>query len=233
MRLNWRDLGTPRADKAHGKPVEITGFPVTVLPTAEADHFLLMAEPGCCQGCVPNNPLAVIEIVADRPLQLGNGALRLSGTWHLSSDLGRLALPATRRGGEAWLLAPRPARGQPALLPARDGDGAGDDGTAVDIHSHTGNLIPTTFNRGSFTPVAEPMRQGGLSIVCLAVVADSPIIKVIERAPSARPRSQAGRALRLQPEVVRAAASDGARAGNVDRAHRCRFARGAGDASRR
>src|SRR5882724_6956612 len=84
MRLNWRDLGTPRADKAHGKPVEITGFPVTVLPTAETDHFLLMAEPGCCQGCVPNNPLAVVEIVADRPLKLGNGALRLSGTWHLS-----------------------------------------------------------------------------------------------------------------------------------------------------
>jgi membrane dipeptidase len=56
MRLSWRDLETPRADKAHGEPVEISGFPVTVLPTAEADHFLLMAEPGCCQGCVPNNP---------------------------------------------------------------------------------------------------------------------------------------------------------------------------------
>ena len=86
MRLNWRDLGMPRADKAHGKLVEITGFPVTILPTAEADHFLLMAEPGCCQGCVPNNPLAVVEIVADRPLRLGNGALWLSGTWTVSTD---------------------------------------------------------------------------------------------------------------------------------------------------
>ena len=57
-RLSWRDLGKPRADRAHGKTVEVTGFPVTVLPTPTADHFLMMAEPGCCQGCVPNNPLA-------------------------------------------------------------------------------------------------------------------------------------------------------------------------------
>lgn len=180
MRLSWRDLGTPRADKAHGKPVEITGFPVTVLPTATADHFLLMAEPGCCQGCVPNNPLAVIEIVSDQPLPLGNGALRLGGTWHLSSDSDgwryQLRAADVKPGfSRRALLAASPLFCLPATAMAQ-----ATDGTAVDIHSHTGNLIPATFNRGSFTPVAEPMRQGGLSIVCLAVVADSPIIKVIE-----------------------------------------------------
>jgi hypothetical protein len=31
MRLSWRDLGKPRADKAHGKTVEVTGFPVTIV----------------------------------------------------------------------------------------------------------------------------------------------------------------------------------------------------------
>ena len=51
MRLNWRDLGMPRADRAHGKSVEVTGFPVAILRTGTADHFLLMAEPGCCAGC--------------------------------------------------------------------------------------------------------------------------------------------------------------------------------------
>ena len=63
-----------------------TGFPVTILPTANSDRFLMMAEPGCCAGCVPNNPLAVVEVVADRPIKLGNGTLRLSGVWQVSSD---------------------------------------------------------------------------------------------------------------------------------------------------
>src|SRR5262252_10245063 len=86
MRLSWRDLGTPRADRAIGKPVELTGFPVTVLPASTADHFLMMAEPGCCAGCVPNNPLAVVEVIADRPIKTGTGTVRLSGTWQVSSD---------------------------------------------------------------------------------------------------------------------------------------------------
>ena len=47
MRLSWRDLGTPRADRAAGKAVELSGFPVTVMPAGSADHFLMMAEPGC------------------------------------------------------------------------------------------------------------------------------------------------------------------------------------------
>ena len=64
MRLSWRDRGKPRADKAHGKTVEVTGFPVTILPTPTVDHFLMMAARGCCGGCGPNNPLAVLEVIA-------------------------------------------------------------------------------------------------------------------------------------------------------------------------
>jgi membrane dipeptidase len=180
MRLSWRDLGMPRADRAHGKAVEISGFPVTILPTATSDHFLLMAEPGCCQGCVPNNPLAVVEIVADRPLKLGNSTLRLSGTWQVSSDVdgwryqlhAAEALPGISRRG---LLAASSLVCLPATVMAQ-----ATDGTAVDIHSHSGNLIPMAFGRGSFAPVAEPMRQGGMSTICLAVVADSPVIKAMD-----------------------------------------------------
>lgn len=51
------------------------------------------------------------------------------------------------------------------------------DGMAVDIHSRSGNLILLSFGRGQSAPVAEPMRQGGMSAICLAVVSDSPIIK--------------------------------------------------------
>jgi len=176
MRLGWRDLGMPRADRVHGKAVEISGFPVTMLPAATADRFLLMAEPGCCSGCVPNNPLAVIEIVADRPLKLGNGTLRLSGTWRVSSDADAWryqlhaaeVMPGLSRRA---VLAASPLFCLPATAMAQ-----ATDGTAVDIHSHAGNLIPAAFGRGSFLDVASPMRAGGLSVMCLAIVADSPVI---------------------------------------------------------
>ena len=35
------------------------------------------------------------------------------------------------------------------------------DGTAVDIHSHAGNLIRASFGRDSLLDVAGPMRKGG------------------------------------------------------------------------
>jgi membrane dipeptidase len=180
MRLNWRDLGTPRADKAHGKPVEFAGFPVTVLPTPTADHFLLMAEPGCCQGCVPNNPLAVVEVVADAPLKLGNGAVRLTGTWHVTDDIDdwryQLRAAALKPGlSRRAVLAASPLFCLPAAALAQ-----ATDGTAVDLHSHAGNLIRMSYGQGSFAPVAEPMRQGGLSVINLAVVADSPTVRVID-----------------------------------------------------
>ena len=178
MRLHWNDLGTPRAEKADGNTVELSGFPLTMLPTSSADHFLMMAEPGCCQGCVPANRLAVIEIFADQPLKLGNGPVRVTGTWQVSSDpdgwryqLHGAALKAgvTRRAlmaaGPLFCL-PVPALAQTA------------DGMAVDIHSHAGNLIQTSFGRGPSAPVAEPMRQGGVSTICLAVVADSPVVSI-------------------------------------------------------
>jgi membrane dipeptidase len=48
------------------------------------------------------------------------------------------------------------------------------------VHSHAGNLIPMSYGRGSFSAVAEPMRQGGMSTICLAIVADSPIIRLTD-----------------------------------------------------
>lgn len=177
MRLSWRDLGKPRADKAHGKSVEVTGFPVTVLPTPTADHFLMMAEPGCCQGCVPNNPLAVIEVIADEPLKIGNGAVRVSGTLRVESDpagwryqihSAELVPGLSRRS----MLAASPLFCLPATAMAQS-----TDGTAVDTHSHAGNLIRASYSsRIALLDVATPMRQGGLSVTCLAIVGDSPII---------------------------------------------------------
>jgi hypothetical protein len=94
------------------------GFPVTVLPTPTADHFLLMAEPGCCQGCVPNNPLAVIEVVADSRCKLGNGACGCSGTWR-SRPIPTAGAISCTPPSEARRVAPRRAGGSPLFcLPA-------------------------------------------------------------------------------------------------------------------
>lgn len=181
MRLSWHDLGTPRADRADGRKVEIGGWPTTALPLRRADYFLLTAEPNCCAGCVPGNQLAVIEVFADEPLDVGAGALRLRGTlrvvtdeadgWRYQLRHARRQAGVTRRA----LMAASPLFCLPVPALAQTGDG-----TAVDIHSHAGNLIPMSFGRGQFAPIAEPMRQGGLAAICLAVVSDSPIIKLTE-----------------------------------------------------
>jgi membrane dipeptidase len=189
MKLLWRDLGTRRADRADGKSVELAGFALSVLPGA-TDHFLMMAEPGCCVGCAPANPLAVVEVFADQPLKLGNRQLRLTGTWRVASDAdgwryqlhdAEVKQGVTRRA----LMAASPLFCLPAV-PAM----AQVDGTAVDAHSHAGNLTQMAYGRGSFAPVVEPMRQGGVSAICLAVVSDSPIIKTMDGRlrPSRDPR---------------------------------------------
>jgi membrane dipeptidase len=177
MRLSWHDLGTRRAETAHGRDVELTGWPSTVLPVKGADYFLLTGEPSCCAGCVPANPLAVVEIFADREIAFGNGALHLVGTWHVLQDdaLGwRYQLRGARsKGGitRRTLLAatplaavPLPAMAQPVT------------GLTIDLHSHAGQLLYVHSQGGNypFTPVADPMRQGGLAVACLAVVSDSP-----------------------------------------------------------
>lgn len=193
MQLRWNDLGRPRADRADGRTVEITGFPLAALAVSSADRFLLMAEPGCCQGCVPRNQLAVVEVSADRPLKLGNGRLTVSGTWRVSSDPecwryrlenAELKPALTRRAAlaaSALFCLPVPAMAQPAAV---------GDGTAVDIHSHAGNLIWLSFGRGQSVPVADPMRQGGMSVIALAVVGDSPVVRLIDGRlrPSRDPR---------------------------------------------
>jgi membrane dipeptidase len=146
------------------------------LPAQGAAYFLLTAEPNCCAGCVPANPLAAIEVFAEREIAFGDDALRLSGMWKVLRDdaLGwRYQLRDARRLGvtrRSLLVAsslaalPLPVAAEPVT------------GLTVDLHSHAGQLLYVHSQGGNypFTPVAEPMRQGGLAVACLAVVADSP-----------------------------------------------------------
>ena len=178
MRLSWRDLGTPRADRAHGEAVEISGWPTTALSLKRGDYFLLTAEPGCCAGCVPGNPLAVIEVFATSDIVLAGGPLRLAGTlevvtgdpeqWRYQLRGARLVGGVTRRA----VLAASPLFCLPVPALAQT------DGTAVDLHSHAGNLIRAAYGREGLLDIASPMKKGGLSTACLCIVADSPVISV-------------------------------------------------------
>ena len=53
-------------------------------------------------------------------------------------------------------------------------------GPTVDMHSHAGNIVGVrnVDQHRAFGPVAEPMRAGGMSVVCFAIVSDSPCHKI-------------------------------------------------------
>jgi membrane dipeptidase len=181
MRLAWRDLGTPRADKAHGKTVEISGWPMTAVAKRGADYLLLTSDLACCAGCLPRNPAVTIEVFADRDIAFGEGPLRLGGTFHVTDDAtgwryqlrDARAMGITRRA----LLAASPLAcfPVPAIAePLTD--------LTIDMHSHAGQVLYVRSQNGNypFSPVAEPMRQGGMAVICLATVADSPTTHVTE-----------------------------------------------------
>ena len=48
----------------------------------------------------------------------------------------------------------------------------------VDVHSHAGKLLYVKSN-APFTPVSEPMRQGGLAVSCMAIVSDAPTHRIM------------------------------------------------------
>jgi membrane dipeptidase len=51
---------------------------------------------------------------------------------------------------------------------------------AIDIHSHAGRVITRREGERPFEPVTEPMRDGGMAAICLAMVADTPTTRVTE-----------------------------------------------------
>jgi membrane dipeptidase len=51
----------------------------------------------------------------------------------------------------------------------------------VDLHSHAGRIlgVERVANHSPFTAVADPMRDGGMALVCLAMVADTPVTRIL------------------------------------------------------
>ncbi len=192
MRLTWTDLAGTRADLPSGTIVELAGFPVAAGSARQAACFLMLPEAPCCPGHVPANTRGAVEVFAATPLPMRSGALRLSGEWRVQPDQaswryqlhnarpldppgwGRITRRGMMVGGPLMCLgtdacsAPDPGR----AAAARAAIAAG---IPVDLHSHAGGIANERrlFDFKGFSPIAAPMRAGGMGAICLAMVADS------------------------------------------------------------
>lgn len=191
VRLDWRTLDTA----VDGAAVEISGFPAAATHAPRATYFLLQPEAACCAGCLPADPYGAVEVFAATPLPLHQGALRLQGRWQARHVAGgwryrlhdaRVQEPpgwrgVTRRG----MLAAGPLMCLAACAPgaAAEADAARTQlaaTPAIDIHSHAGGIANVARMRSGvgFSPIADPMRLGGLAVTCLAIVSDGPTHRV-------------------------------------------------------
>ncbi len=160
-RLDWRTLAT-----ALDGPVRVAGW---------LAGDVLVAEPPCCAGCLP---AAAARIGVSATVPLGHGAVTLDGILRGEAGGWRLvdARPVAAGFGRRRMLAAAPLLCLAAAAPD-DPRAVTADSAAVDLHSHAGRILRLR-NPEPFTPVAAPMRQGGLSVACLAIVSDAPTHRI-------------------------------------------------------
>jgi membrane dipeptidase len=196
MFIAWHDLAADAATVADGTLVEIDGF---VCPVANAppSSFALVAEAPCCIGCLPADPRRRVEVITRGKIPAPGARLRLAGSWRTLRDdpagwrfqlrdARVVATPIrgsfTRRGLLAGSLMCLAAAG-PAEEPADAAQvrlAIGGRPT-VDVHSHAGSIngVRRVERHDPFTPLADTMRQGGMAVVCLAIVSDGPTHRVM------------------------------------------------------
>lgn len=202
MRIDWSDLqqGETATGRLHGRRVEIEGWFAALDPGGRHDTFFLTDEPACCAGCLPRDAARIITVAAAAPLPATGRPLRLSGILLRDAEGWSLCdahpLPAaetvvapgfTRRaalvgGLAAGLAAWMPAGGSRA---ATADPAAGRQAIAgqitMDLHSHAGRVLIARDTRDRpFTALSRPMREGGMAVISLAVVADHPATHVEE-----------------------------------------------------
>jgi membrane dipeptidase len=178
---------------ADGAMISIEGWMSPLQRGAAHDYFALVDEPPCCFGCLPRPADQRIEVFAERPIPASGARLQLTGRLYtLAGDASGwryqlrgarvVAAPITRRhmlaaaslacaavAGPAACAAP-PAPADPGLLAELAAF------PTVDIHTHAGHVIGvrTVTGQFPFSPVAAPMREGGMAVLCLATVSDAP-----------------------------------------------------------
>lgn len=208
MLLTWKDLAPGgAAERLDGQPAEIAGWFAALEPDESYRSFALTAEPVCCFGCLPSDPALCIGVFSAEPIRPQGQHMQLRGTWHCKTDSdgyryelrdASLLMPArspqahpgfTRRqalgtgavlGLSAWVPSffAVPAKAAETAEAAAMLAGA----VTIDLHSHAGSILGLRRieSNAPFSPVAGPMREGGMAVICLTIVPDSPATRVTE-----------------------------------------------------
>ena len=200
--IAWTELVSGATDGLDGRPVEIVGWLRPVEEAGCRDYALLVPESLCCAGCVPGDRRTTVEVFFDQSVACPPGEVRVAGTFRRLDDddpagwryqlrdaeviaSAPAASVFTRRTllGAGPLLCLAAASPRAALAQADTRTAAGQvlaGALTIDIHSHAGRAIGRTNvpSNAPFTPVAAPMREGGMAVICLAMVADTPILEL-------------------------------------------------------
>jgi len=203
MPISWSDLATGHAEAMDGAAVELVGWMAAAEVADRHGYFLLVPEPICCLGCLPRDPLRSVEVFARLPIAASGRPLRLAGRLRcLTGDPagwryqlrdavaqdpadGALAARMTRRSlfaaGASLAVAACGNEGATAVAAADPARAAAartliDGSLTIDIHSHAGRV---SRPRLPLESVAAPMREGGMAVICLAIVADGPAIHTL------------------------------------------------------
>jgi membrane dipeptidase len=148
-------------------------------------------ELACCLGCLPSDPDFAIEVFADKPVSIQAGPVRLRGVWRrLENDPNgwrwqlrqaqaiTTPIALSRRTMLSALALPLAAAAAPAMAQGTTDPAVTDilaRNVAIDIHSHAGRILRPD---DVFADVTGQMSKGGMAAICLAMVADSPVIRV-------------------------------------------------------
>lgn len=187
-----------------GTSVQIQGWVSPFDAESKASYFALVEEASCCLGCLPRDADRRIEVFAAAPIPVTGRRLRLKGRlrklvddqagWRyqlldatvveLPSDADsafnrRQVLKAATLAclAIASLESARSAQAQVSESASESEARHAIEGMAtIDVHSHAGGVIGLrrVEAEGGFLPVAAPMREGGMAVLCLAIVSDSP-----------------------------------------------------------
>lgn len=157
--------------------------------------LLLVPEAACCAGCRPD-PDATVEVLLAGPAPRAR-SLRVRGIWQrLAADdpagwrWQLRAAQAVARPTEAFAFGRRALIAAPLVCAApRIAHAQAEDAARAlvaaarptDLHSHAGRVIVgRRAVQRPFTPVAGPMRDGGMTLIALAMVADTPTTEIVE-----------------------------------------------------